>query len=221
MTQVKICGITNIEDALVASQCGAAALGFIFYPLSPRYIKPDEAKKIIKTLPDKIIRVGVFVNEKPDKIKRIKDLCSLDMLQLHGDETPEYCRQFSTSVMIKAIELTNNNDINRALTYHVAVPLVDTRHAGLYGGTGKTSSWDLACRLQNKKPLILSGGLNAENIAEALKTVSPAAVDINSGVEASPGKKDHKKLARIFDIIRTSDTTPENSQLIFKRGPYD
>lgn len=221
MTQAKICGITNIEEALVASHCGAAALGFIFYPPSPRYIKPDEAKKIIRALPDKIVSVGVFVNEKPDHVKRIKDLCALDMIQLHGDETPEYCRLFSAFAIIKTIELKNNDDISRALTYHVAALLVDTRYAGLYGGTGKTSNWDLACRLKNKKPLILSGGLNADNIAEALKTVSPAAVDINSGVEVSPGKKDHKKIARIFDIIRTSDTTPENSQPIFKRGQYD
>ena len=217
MTQVKICGITNTQDALVAAQCGASALGFIFYPPSPRYIKPEEAKKIISVLPDKLIKVGVFVNEKPKNVKKIMEYCPLDMIQLHGDETPEYCRQFRASIIIKAVELKNRNDLKRVLDYDVAAILVDSRHAGLYGGTGKKSNWELACGVKNKKTLILSGGLNEENIAEALKTVAPAALDICSGVESSPGKKDHKKLAHIFDIIRASDTTLENSQLIFKK----
>lgn len=217
MIQVKICGITNTEDALMASQCGAAALGFIFYPPSPRYIKPEDAKKIINVLPEKVVKVGVFVNEQPENIKQVVQSCALDMIQLHGDESPEDCRQFPKSMIIKAVELKNNDDINRAWTYHVNALLVDTRHAELYGGTGKTSNWNLAGRLKDKKPLILSGGLNAENIADALKTVAPNALDINSGVEASPGKKDHKKLVRIFGIIRATDTKYESSQLIFKK----
>jgi len=217
VTQVKICGITNTEDALVAAQCGAAALGFIFYPPSPRYIKPVDAKIIISALPDKIVKVGVFVNEQPENIKKLMETCALDMIQLHGDESPEYCRQFPASMMIKAFDLINNDDMNRALTYPVAALLVDSRHAGLYGGTGKVSNWELASRLKNKKSLILSGGLNAENVADALKTVAPTALDINSGVEASPGKKDHKKLARIFDIIRAYDTTPPNLHSIFQK----
>ena len=221
MTQIKICGITNTQDALVAAQCGAAALGFIFYPPSPRYIKPSDAKKIISTLPDKLVKVGVFVNEKPENIKKIMEYCPLDMIQLHGDESPEYCRQFSSSIIIKAVELKSRDDLKRSLDYDVAAILMDSRQGDLYGGTGKKSNWELACRVKNKKPLILSGGLNAENIAEALKTVAPAALDINSGVESSPGKKDHKKLVHIFDIIRASDTALENSQLILKRGNND
>ena len=151
MTQVKICGITNKEDALVAAQCGAAALGFIFYPPSPRYIKPEDAKKIISTLPDKVIRVGVFVNEKPENIKRVMEYCALDMIQLHGDESPEYCRQFPASIVIKAVELKNEDDVNRALSYDVAAILVDSRQGDLYGGTGKKSNWELACRLSEQK----------------------------------------------------------------------
>ena len=131
MTQVKICGITNTQDALVAAQCGASALGFIFYPPSPRYIKPEEAKKIISVLPDKLIKVGVFVNEKPKNVKKIMEYCPLDMIQLHGDETPEYCRQFRASIIIKAVELKNRNDLKRVLDYDVAAILVDSRHAGL------------------------------------------------------------------------------------------
>jgi len=105
MTQVKICGITNSQDALAAAKCGAAALGFIFHPPSPRYVKPEDAKKIISSLPEKLVRVGVFVNEKPEKIKRIMEYCALDMIQLHGDESMDFCRNFPASIIIKAIEL--------------------------------------------------------------------------------------------------------------------
>jgi phosphoribosylanthranilate isomerase len=217
VTQVKICGITNQEDALFAARCGAAALGFIFYPFSPRYIKPEEARKIISVLPKEIVKVGVFVNENAAQIKRVMEYCGLDMVQLHGDESPEFCREFTTSQIIKAVELKNDNDLNRAFDYDVAALLVDSRHAGLYGGTGRKANWKLACRIKNKKQLILSGGLNEENIAEAMQTVAPAALDINSGVESEPGKKDHAKLARIFDIIRAVDTTTDNALLIFTK----
>ena len=152
--------------------CGAAALGFIFYPPSPRYIKPEDARKIISVLPDELVKVGVFVNEKAEEIKRVMKYCALDMIQLHGDESPEFCREFPASRIIKAVELKNENDLNHAFDYDVAALLVDSRHAGLYGGTGKKANWDLACRIKNKKPLILSGGLNEENIAEALQTGS-------------------------------------------------
>ncbi len=217
MTEVKICGITNKEDAACAVQCGAVALGFIFYPPSPRYIKPDDAKKIIMTLPEKIISIGVFVNETSERIKKIMGYCGLDMIQLHGDESPEFCREFSLSSTIKAVELKKEADINRTFNYDVAAILVDSRHAGLYGGTGKKANWELAGRIKEKKLLILSGGLNETNIADALQTTAPDALDINSGVEASPGRKDHKKLSQIFKIIRATDTKPEHSQLTFKK----
>jgi phosphoribosylanthranilate isomerase len=141
------------------------------------------------------------------------------MIQLHGDESPEYCRHFPASQVIKAVELKNDDDFNHASSYDVAAILVDSRHAGLYGGTGKKANWELACRIKNKKPLILSGGLNEGNIAEAIKAVMPNALDINSGVELRPGKKDHAKLARIFDIIQHADVELNERQLIFsKRG---
>ena len=217
MTPVKICGITNKEDALCAAKLGATALGFIFYPASPRYVKPEDARKIISNLPDELVKVGVFVNEKADEIKRVMEYCGLDMIQLHGDESPEFCREFTASQIIKAVELKNDDDLNHAYSYEVAAILVDSRHAGLYGGTGRKANWKLACRTKNKKPLILSGGLNEGNIAEALQTVAPAALDINSGVESEPGKKNHAKLARIFDIIRAADTSPDTTQLIFTK----
>ena len=217
MTQVKICGITNKEDALCAAGCGAAALGFIFYPPSPRYIKPVDARKIISVLSDELVKVGVFVNEKSEEIKRVMKYCALDMIQLHGDESPEFCRAFPASRVIKAVELKNDDDLNRALDYDVAALLMDSHHAGLYGGTGKKANWKLACRTKNKKPLILSGGLNEGNIAEALQMVAPAALDINSGMELSPGKKDHAKLARIFNIIQAADIASDSSLLIFSK----
>jgi len=217
VTEVKICGITNIKDAVAASECGATAVGFIFYPPSPRYVKPADTKKIIVSLPDELVKVGVFVNEKPTEIERIMELCSLDMIQLHGDESPEYCNRFPTDITIKAFDLKNNDDVCRALNYNVAAILADSRHAGLYGGTGKTSNWELARCIKDKRPLILSGGLNAENITEAVKIIAPVALDINSGVEASPGIKDHRKLRQIFEVIRTADTAKGTSPLIFKK----
>ncbi|MGD0279480.1 MAG: phosphoribosylanthranilate isomerase [Smithella sp.] len=217
MTQIKICGITNKEDALFAARCDAAALGFIFYPASPRYIKPEDARKIIRDLPGEVIKVGVFVNEKTDEIKRTMEFCALDMIQLHGDESPLFCRQFPASIIIKAVELKNDDDLNKALNYDVAAIMVDSRNAGLYGGTGKKANWDLAFAIKNKKALILSGGLSEKNIAGAIEIVAPAALDLNSGVEISPGKKDHAKLTRIFDIVRAADAAPENSLLIFSK----
>ena len=199
MMQVKICGITNIEDALCATENGAAAVGFIFYPPSPRYIEPQKAGEIIDRLPEHLVKVGVFVNETAEEIKRIYECCRLDIIQLHGDESPEFCRQLPGDRIIKALVVKNEEDLKKGFLYDVAAILVDSRHAGLYGGTGKTSNWKLAGRVT--KPLILSGGLKEENILEALRVVSPAAMDINSGVESTPGKKDHAKIARIMQII--------------------
>ena len=219
MIQVKICGITNKEDAMCAARCGAAAMGFIFYPLSPRNISPEDARKIVRALPAELVKVGVFVNESAAEVKRIVEYCGLDMIQLHGDETPQYCRQFPAAQIIKAVELKNEADLVYANSYHVGAILVDSRHAGLYGGTGRKANWELACRIRKNKLLILSGGLNEDNIAKALKEVAPHVLDINSGVELSLGKKDHAKMARIFDIIHQSDVESNEKQLIFvKRG---
>ncbi len=202
--QVKICGITNIEDAQCATENGAAAVGFIFYPPSPRYIDPQKAGEIIDRLPQHLVKVGVFVNETTEEIKRIYECCRLDMIQLHGDESPEFCRQFSRDRIIKALEFKHEEDLKKGALYDVAAVLMDSRHAGLYGGTGKTSNWMLARQIS--QPLILSGGLKEENIQDALRVVNPAALDINSGVESSPGKKDHAKIARIMQIINEANT---------------
>jgi len=214
MIPVKICGITNLEDALCAVENGAAALGFIFYPPSPRFIEPVSAGRIIDELPRNLVKVGVFVNEEVSVVRKILNDCRLDMIQLHGDETPGYCAQFPESRVIKALELKTAEDLGRARRYDVAAILVDSRHAGLYGGTGRTSNWDLAGRIE--QPLILSGGLKEDNVIEALQKVKPAALDINSGVESAPGKKDPEKIRRIMQVIRAHDAGGQPPQ-IFKR----
>ena len=204
---------------MCAARCGAAAMGFIFYPLSPRNISPEDARKIVRALPAELVKVGVFVNESAAEVKRIVEYCGLDMIQLHGDETPQYCRQFPAAQIIKAVELKNEADLVNATGYDVVAILVDSRHAGLYGGTGRKANWELARRVREKKPLILSGGLNEDNIAKALREVAPHALDINSGVESESGKKDHEKMARLFEIIRRTDVEANEKQLIFvKRG---
>lgn len=204
MTEIKICGITDLEDALFAAACRVEALGFIFYDRSPRYIAPSDAKRIIAALPPEVARVGVFVNQKPDEVQRIFEDCGLDYIQLHGDETPAYCRQFPPSLLIKAVSLTAS-ELSALAAYQVQALLVDSRAAGCYGGTGRQANWKLARRVKENRTLILSGGLREENIAAALAEVSPDAVDINSGVEIAPGRKDHDKVRRMVDIIRGKD----------------
>ncbi|MEE9936862.1 MAG: phosphoribosylanthranilate isomerase [Deltaproteobacteria bacterium] len=212
--QVKICGITNLEDALFAAQYGAAALGFIFYPPSPRFVAPQKARDIIAGLPAHLVKVGVFVNEKKDVIDRIFEDCRLDMLQLHGDESPAFCRQFPGRRIIKALELKSDGDPDQAAAFETAAILVDARQAGLYGGTGRTANWELACRMP--RPVILSGGLTEDNVLDGLRKVKPVALDINSGVEERPGKKNAAKIARMMQIIQ-QETAGDASPQIFVR----
>ena len=202
MTEIKICGITNKEDAFFASDCGADALGFIFYPHSPRYISPEKARAIIACLPPEVVKVGVFVNHDFKEVERIRQYCGLDLIQLHGDEAPDYCRRFVSSLLIKAISPQNDADLDALGLYEVRAVLVDARDKGRYGGTGLTSDWDIAVKVKKSHFLILSGGLKEENIVEAIARVSPQALDINSGIESTLGKKDHVKLRNIIEIIR-------------------
>jgi phosphoribosylanthranilate isomerase len=214
--QVKICGITRLEDALCAVENGATALGFIFYPFSPRFIEPRKAGEIIGALPAHTVKVGVFVNEKERTVRRIFDECGLDMLQLHGDETPRYCRRFEPRFLIKALELKTQDDVKRAAHYDVAAVVADARHAGLYGGTGKTSDWELARQVAG--PLILSGGLGRHNVLGALRAVKPAALDINSTVEKAPGKKDAAKIKYIMRMIERQTAGDASPRVFTGRG---
>jgi phosphoribosylanthranilate isomerase len=202
LTKVKICGITNLQDAIHAADCGADALGFIYYNKSPRCVTPEKAGEIIVKLPPGITKVGVFVNHDAKEIRKIVEFCGLDMVQLHGDESPQYCLQFSASVLIKALSPRVAHDLVNLRDYPVKAILVDAYAPGLYGGTGEKANWELAVKVKETHTLILSGGLNVNNIRQAIEAVSPRAVDINSGVEAAPGKKDPKMVGRIIALVR-------------------
>jgi phosphoribosylanthranilate isomerase len=199
--EIKICGITNLDDAMHAAQCGADAIGFILYNKSPRYVTPETVKHISNNLPHAVARIGVFVNHDIQEVKDIYDVCKLDLIQLHGDEPPEYCGHFPASLLIKAFAPRSEEDSNIIREYPVKAILIDARTAELYGGTGEKSNWEVALRLKELYPLILSGGLNTDNILEAIETVSPHAVDVNSGVELSPRKKDPDKVSNIITMV--------------------
>jgi len=198
MARVKVCGITNVRDAMRAVDAGAWAVGFIFYKKSPRYISPAKAKKIIAQLPPYIIPVGVFVNEKAPHLKRIIKACGLQAVQLHGDESPAFCRQFKKCMVIKAVRVKSAEDIKECKRYPVDAVLLDTYVPGTYGGTGKVFDWKSIARKKPRIPVIVSGGLNARNVARAIRTVKPYAVDVSSGVEYMPGKKSEKRLKQFF-----------------------
>ncbi len=221
MMEIKICGMTRLGDALAAAENGANALGFIFYPRSPRYVSPEKARELIRRLPPEVIRVGVFVNEPVERVKEIRAFCGLDLLQLHGDESPDYCRQFPSSVLIRAVSPESEEDLLSLETWPCRALLLDRREGALYGGTGRLSNWELAVRIRKRFPLILSGGLNPGNIGEAIRRVVPHAVDVNSGVESSPGIKDPDKIrAVIGEVLRTSAAGEEKRPAGDERGNY-
>ncbi len=194
--RVKVCGITNLEDAHHAIAMGADALGFVFYPLSPRYIAPSAAQQIIAQLPPLVSIVGLFVNADPDFIRAVIGQCNLDTLQLHGDETPQQC-VYSGVKVIKALRVNSEDCLRGMLDYPVSALLLDAWSADAYGGTGKTGRWDLAAQAAQRLPVILAGGLNKANVAQAIAAVGPYAVDVSSGVELVPGRKD-PQLVRDF-----------------------
>ena len=202
MARIKICGITNKNDALAASSLGAWAVGFIFYEKSPRYISPEDAKKIIEALPKTVLPVGVFVNEKKKKIDDIVKRCGLKAVQLHGEETPLFCSKIKGVKMIKAIRVKSKGDITKAVKYTTDYLLFDTFSKNVFGGTGETFNWEILkdSRL-GKRKVILSGGLNPKNIAQAVLLVKAYAFDASSGVERRPGKKCQRLLKNFFKAV--------------------
>jgi phosphoribosylanthranilate isomerase len=220
MTEIKICGVTNLEDAKIAVLAGANALGFIFHPGSPRHVTPERSKEITSLLPMSVCKVGVFVDCDAGEVKKISRFCRLDLIQLHGHESPDYCRHFPRSVLLKAVALRSGEDLAVLSEYPVKAIVVDTYDPGSPGGTGKTGDWNLAKRAGEKCALILAGGLNSGNVQAAIERVSPRAVDISSGVETRPGKKDPEKIRAFIAAVKGSGParTPAPAGRIFQRG---
>ncbi len=199
--KVKICGTTSLKDAFLAVENGADAIGFIFYKMSPRNISQKEAKEIILQLPPFIETVGVFVNETSDKINRIAEQCKLNSIQLHGEESPALCRRVKRKV-IKAFRVKNADSLKSIASYKVSGFLLDSYNDGSKGGTGQVFDWNLALRVKKQGPVILAGGLNPYNVFTAIHRVKPYGVDVCSGVENSPGIKDHEKVRAFIKSVR-------------------
>jgi phosphoribosylanthranilate isomerase len=199
---VKICGITRAEDAAAAVECGAGALGFVFWPGSPRFIDPYRARAIVATLPPFVTTVGLFVNQPVDYVTGVASLVRLGAVQLHGDETPGYAAGISTPV-IKAVTV---DDPQLSIWPAHTTLLLDAHDPEKRGGTGRTVDWAAAATVAARRTTLLAGGLTPENVAEAVVRVRPFGIDVSSGVERSPGVKDHQRLRALFEALH--DTSP-------------
>lgn len=202
--KVKICGITNVEDGLAAAEAGADALGFIFYERSPRYVSIEKAAVLIRNLPAEIVKVGVFVDADEEIIFRAIAECGLNLLQFHGVESPEYCVQFGLMSM-KAFQVRDAESLSQLADFKTDAWLLDAYSPDKLGGTGERFNWDLAVKAQKLgRPIFLAGGLTADNVVEAVRQVQPYAVDVSSGVEVSPGKKDQGKVRAFIQAAKAA-----------------
>lgn len=203
MVKVKICGITNLEDAKLAVDAGCDALGFVFYRLSPRYISPGKAAQIIRKLPRSVVKVGVFVNAREKNIKRIAKLCRLNMLQFHGNESAKFCDRFKEYKVIKVFRVKDYLDPKIVLEYKPFAYMFDTFSRKKLGGTGEIFNWKLVRHIEClKRPVFLSGGLDRKNVRAAIKAAHPDWVDACSSLEAKPGKKDANKVKRFISVAK-------------------
>jgi len=208
VTRVKICGIRTVEAARAAAEAGADAVGFVFWSKSRRFIRPDEAARISRVLPPFVVRVGVFVDERPEVMEEIAQTVGLDAVQLHGDEPPEVWGVLRRRV-IKAIRVRDPSSLAQAAQYTVSAILLDTYVPDTYGGTGKPFDWSLAREVRGwGRPVILSGGLTPENVREAIEQVRPYGVDVSSGVETE-GEKDPQKIRAFVQAVRHADLAVE------------
>ena len=196
---IKVCGLTNAGDARHAAEQGATALGFIFYEGSPRYVSPQEAAMIAATLPKTVLRVGVFVNEKPERIRMTASLAGLDILQLHGDESPAVCEELSDLRVWKVFRVAPGFSVERLKPYSCEAFFFDTASDGAYGGTGRTFPWPIAVEAKQYGRVIVAGGLDAANVGDAIREVAPYGVDASSKLERKPGLKDPDKVRAYLD----------------------
>ena len=205
-TRIKFCGITEEADVLHAIGVGADALGFIFAQNSPRRVEPERVKELVRLVPPFVDAVGVFVNEDPDLVTDIVKYCGLTMVQLHGKEPVDYCQLMPVRTL-KSFAISAETDASEIEIYSgvAAGYLLDTYHKDLAGGTGQAFDWGLAKDLRVPGPVFLAGGLGPDNIGEAIRTVHPFAVDINSGVEKEPGRKDHEKISELVRQVQLVD----------------
>ena len=208
---VKICGITRAQDALQAVELGATAVGFVFWPSSPRRITPDAARSIVAQLPASTLKVGVFVDELQDEIERVADRVGLDQLQLHGQERPDFARAL-TRPCIKAIGLGPGTDDALLAGWEGMRVLLDAHDPVRRGGTGLQVDWVRAARIARRRDIILAGGLTAENIVDAVRAVRPAGVDVSSGVERAPGIKDERRMAALFDALAAVEAACDDQE---------
>ena len=203
MALVKICGITNLDDALAAVDAGVDALGFNFYSRSPRYLTPETAAKIIDRLPAEVLTVGVFVNEELDAVEKTASVAGIAALQLHGTESPEYCKALKGRYLIKVFATGDEFKPETVLDYDVQAIMLDAYDKKTFGGTGKLSNWAVARKVRDLFPrLFLAGGLSAENVGEAIDQVNPYAVDACSLIESAPGVKDHERVRAFVAAVR-------------------
>ena len=203
MIKVKVCGITNIEDAQGSLDAGCDGLGFVFFKESRRFITPIRAKSIIVTLPSKVAKVGVFVDAKEKDIRWTIDTCGLDMLQFHGRETPEFCSRFKGYKVIKAFRIRRKRDVRNCLRYDTYAFLFDTYMRSKAGGTGEKFDWDLVSDFEREdKVIFLSGGLKASNVVRAIEVVRPDWVDASSSLESTPGIKDPNKVRSFIEAAK-------------------
>ena len=217
MIPVKICGITNLEDARAAVRSGVSALGLIFYDKSLRHIPLETACRIAAELQGKVSLVGVFVDETLDYVHAIAEEVGLNFIQLHGNESSEYCQQINLPV-IKVFRVAPDFNISQINSYNVHAVLFDSYKKNNPGGTGEVLNWDKIANLQINSPIILSGGLSVNNIKDSIDAVSPSALDVNSGVESSPGVKDEKKMIALFDIIKNTRSLSNPFQIPIAQG---
>lgn len=202
-TRVKICGITSVADGLAAAEAGADMVGLMFYEQSPRHITLPEAEEIARAMPPFVLRVGVFVNPDEDEVWQAIRACGLNLLQFHGDEPAEFCTQFGM-MSLKAFRMRDAESLKAMEHYQTDAFLLDAHAKGGLGGTGERFNWDLAVEAQKfGKPIFLAGGLTPENVAEAVQKVRPFAVDVSSGVESAPGKKDAAKVRAFITAAKS------------------